>query len=218
MKKRYLIILILTISLLLTGCGKNSENNNNQSGDYTTTKKVADHKIYKYMKMSSPNGTSLINNIEYTFDYMSVVGYGDTSYNPCMLVEYDTETGKATNVKFYSFFLDHTPSYEWVDKAIEKYESSSSKDKENYSNVEKGRVNDEVTYISFNVKVDSYYYEQFIRNLIEDQDIEKYKKDVYYDNLYNYSTTPEVKDESNLFYTTLTGVTIEWSDSEFSAY
>ena len=118
----------------------------------------------------------------------------------------------------FAFFIDNTDD-EWVDKAIEKYESSSSKSKGSFTNVKKGRVNEEVSYLSADLDIDSYIFTQFIDTyIIKSQDIEKYKDEIYYSRLYNYSSNPPHEEGDNYFEETLEGIRIEWSDNEIKPY
>ena len=208
--KRIFKYLVLMIGVLLVAVGCE-----NKTPKYNERK--PDHKIYKYVKITSSVGNDLIVPIEYIIGSTSEVGHLDDIYAPTLLAEFDTTTGKATSVKFYSFYLDYEDD-EWVNKALNEYKSSSSSYKDDITNVKKGRVNDNVSYLEATINPDSYVYEQYVGDIIKYQDIEKYKKDVYYDNLYNYSTTPEVKDKDGYFWDALTGRTVIYSDNKIKAY
>ena len=217
-KKIFSFVLVLILLLGLTGCNEeNKVNNNSSSGSNNSSNNKLDHKVYKYIKACSSNGSDLIVPIEYIFGSIGTVGYGDKSYDPCLFATIDTNTGRATDVKFYAYFLDNDDN-EWVNKAVEKYNESSDSYKKDFTNVSKGRVNSGVSYLVVSVNPDSYSYDQYMDYLIKHQDIEEYKKRVYYDQLYNYSTTPEVKDENEYFWDALSGKHVYYSDSEFSAY
>lgn len=226
MRKKVFLSFLVALSLfIITGCGNNQSNsggnkngNGNSNGNQKTTNdKKLDHKVYKYMKISSSNASGLLH-VAYLFDDPSVVGSGDNEYNPCFIAEFDTNTGKAKSVKFYSFFLDYEGSTEWVDKAIEKFDSSTGEYKKSFSNVTKGRVNENVTYLVADADPTSYMYNQYIESLFYEQDIEKYKDDVFYSRLYNYDPKPEAKTGNNFFEEPLESIRIEWSDSEIKAY
>ena len=216
MKRKILVLLFVIGSLLtLTGCEKKE---GGSSSEPTTTAKQLDHKVYKYMRITSNNAMDLYLQSEYMFDGLYDVGYKDDTYQPTLLVEFDTTTGKATKVTLYSFFLDDE-SNEWVNKAIDKCESSTSSYKKDILSLKKGRVNSGVSYLEASINPDSYAFEQHLDTyLFDEQDIETYIDRVYTSQLYNYSTTPEKKQGDNYFWTTLTSTKIEWSDSEFKAY
>ena len=213
MKKKFLIGVLIIVSLFtLTGCGKES----NGTSNGTTTK--PDHKIYKYIKVTSSNGSTLITPLYAVVGESSEVGHGDDYYKPTIMLEFDSKTGNATKATFYTFFLDDEPSTEWVDKAKEKYDESSSEYKKKFTNAKTGRVNDGVTYFSCEVDVDSYVYNQYIELLMKGQDIEDYKDRIFFSRLYNYSTEPEHSEGDNFFEESLEGLRIEWSDKELKAY
>lgn len=213
MKKYILLVISMFLILGATGCEKYSGNNSDYNNPTTTTKQL-DHKVYKYTKMTCSSGNELFINLNYLFDYIDRVGYAETDYDPTLIVETDTNTGKAINATLYGYFLDYGTD-EWVDKAIEKYNTSSSNSKKDILSVDKGRVNDQVTYIKIRINPDSYNFEQYIQSYImREQDIDTYKKKTYYDQLYNYSTTPEKEEGDNYFYNGLTSIRLEWSDDE----
>lgn len=214
--KKKIILILLVVSLFVTGCNNQNSNGTNNSGKNNSVKKL-DHKVYKYMKISASTSNQLYYYAEYAFDDPSVVGYADTKYNPCLIVEFDTNTGSAKKVTYYGFFLDYEED-EWVNKAIEKYETSSDKVKKEVSNVKKGRVNDNVSYLKADIIPGSYAYDQYVQALFKEQDIEKYKKDVYFDNLYNYEKAPDHEEGDNYFEDAISSLRIEWSDSEIKAY
>ena len=214
-------VILVSMIFVLTGCEKKDNSttgeSNNSGSTVEKTVKKPDHKIYKYVKMSSGNASNLLYSAS-IFDDPSEVSNGDIYYKPCIVAEFDTETGKATKAKFYSFFLDSSTD-EWVDKAIEKFESSSSKSKDSFTNVKKARVNEEVSYLSADLDINSYIFTQFIDTyIIKSQDIEKYKDEIYYSRLYNYSSTPPHEEGDNYFEESLESIRIEWSDKEIKAY
>lgn len=218
MKKIVLALLVVVSLFTVTGCNSEIKNNQNNNGNSNQNEKKADHKIYKYMKISSDNAFNLLYNANYLFDDLSVVSNGDIQYKPCLIVEFDTKTGKAIKAKFYAFFLDYEDN-EWVNKAIEKYDSSTLKSKNNYANVKKGRVNDNVSYLSADINVSSHEFTQFISTyLIEGQDIDKYKDEVFFSRLYNYDSEPPHEEGENYFEESLESSRIEWSDSKIEAY
>ena len=217
MKKNFLICLLIICLLVLSGCQNNGGNINNGANSGGNTQKL-DHKVYKYMKISSSLGSSLLYSATTMFGDTSVVSNGDIYYNPCIIAEFDTNTGVATKAKFYAFFLDYSDD-EWVNKAIERYNSTSSDYKKNYKNVKKGRVNDSVSYLSADLEINSYIYTQFIDSyLIKGQDIDRYKDEVFYSRLYNYASEPPHEEGENFFEESLEGIRIEWSDSVIKAY
>ena len=218
MKKVFLTLLVVISLFVTTGCNNEIKSNETNNESSNQSEKKVDHKIYKYMKISSENAANLLYNANYLFDDLSSVSNGDTYYNPCLIVEFDTQTGKATEAKFYAFFLDYEDN-EWVNKAIEKYDSSTLKSKSNYSNVKKGRVNDNVSYLSADINVSSHEFTQFISTyLIEGQDIEKYKDEVFFSRLYNYDSEPPHEEGENYFEESLESSRIEWSDTKLKAY
>ena len=224
MKKKIILSLLVIVALFtITGCDKKETNasnkgNNNTGSNTNSNETKPDHKIYKYMKITSDNANGLLYNAGYIFDDPGTVSNGDTYYYPTLLVEFDTKTGKGTSAKFYTFFLDYEDD-EWVNKSIEKYESSSLKSKEKYKNVKKGRVNDSVSYLTADIDINSHEFTQFISTyLIEGQDIEKYKDEIFFSRLYNYSSEPPHEEGDNYFSESLEGLRIEWSDSKLKAY
>ena len=211
MKK--IIITILLSLLLITGCTNNETNSNGYSGNNDEP----NHKIYKYMLIKAPNASSLIYSA-YIFNDPSTVGYLDEYYKPTLLVTYDTKTGKATSVKFYAFFLDYEDD-EWVDKSIEKFNEAGNDTKKKFTNLKKGRVNDNVSYLTCDIDPFSYSIDSTISTyLIEEQDIEKYKNYVYYDRLYNYDPDPAAVVTDDSFYEAITDVSIKYSDKELKAF
>lgn len=190
------------------------DTSNNSIINTETTAKKADHKIYKYVKMSSSVGSGLLYSAAVLFGDVSEVSSGDIYYKPCIVAEFDTETGKAIKATFYAFFLDYDDD-EWVNKALEKYENSSSEAKTKFTNISKGRVNDNVSYLSADLDVNSYIFTQFIDTyIIKSQDIEKYKDEIFFSRLYNYSSEPPHSEGENFFEESLEGIRIEWSDGE----
>ena len=104
-----------------------------------------------------------------------------------------------------------------VNKALEKYNNSTSEYKKYFTNVQKGRINESVTYLSADLGVDGNIFTQYIDSyIINSQDIDKYKDKIYYSRLYNYSSNPPHEEGSNYFEETLEGIRIEWSDSEIA--
>ena len=211
MKKRISLLLIIFICVfLISGCtSQNKDLNNNNNSENKST-------VYKYIKISSDNAANIINNA-YIFDEPSVVGSGDTEYKPCLIAEYDITTGKASKVKFYSFFLDNDDD-KWVDKAIDKYNTSSGQSKKAFSNVSKGRVNENVSFLTADVDPSSYVFNQYVESLLRNQDIKKYKDEIYYSRLYNYDTKPPVEEGNNYFEESLESIRIEWSNNKLSSY
>ena len=213
------IIFLMLCLLIVTGCNANKtnlENNNNTNANNNVSK--LDHKVYKYMRISTDNTSGLINN-GYIFGDPSGVGHLDKTYNPTLLVEFDTVTGKASKVTLYAFFLDNPDTTEWVDKAEESFNEKAGSYKKDFGAIQKGRVNDFVTYLKVDINPASYIYNQYLETyLFYEQDIEKYKDEIYYSRLYNYSTTPEVKVGDNYFEESLEHIKIEWSDNSFSAF
>ena len=218
MKKKIFLGLVILISLFtICGCDNKENNNGGNNNNNNTNNNTVNHKVYKYMKISSSISSNLYYYAEQLFDNPSAVGYGNKEYEPFLIVEFDTNTGNATNVKYYSFFLDYEDN-EWVNKAIEKYDEASGKAKDEVKNVKKGRVNDNVSYLTANIDPDSYAFDQYLQYLFKGQDIDDYKDRVYYKRLYNYSTTPEHKEGDNYFEDSLSHIRIEWSDSEIKTF
>lgn len=217
--------MIVCMTFILTGCGNNenntsggTENSGTFGGTNNSSAKKPNHKIYKYIKISSDNSNNLLYSVTGLFDNPSVVSRGETYYKPCIVAEFDTETGKATKATYYAFFIDYEDD-QWVNKSIEKYNNSSSEAKKYFTNVQKGRVSDEISYLSADIDVNSYQFTQFIDTyLIKSQDIEKYKDEVYYSRLYNYPTTPPCEVGDNYFEESLEQTRIDWSDSQIKAF
>ena len=217
MKKKLINIILLISIFMVTGCGITININNDRNHRIEDNKKI-DHKIYKYMKVSSANGSNLLYVITSVFGETSEVSSGDTYYRPTILFEFDTNTGNAIKAKFYTFFIDYEDD-EWVNQALDKYNNSSNEYKKYYTNVSKGRVNDNISYLTCDIDLSGYLFTQFIDTyLVKGQDIEKYKDEIYYSRLYNYSTTPPVEVGDNYFEESLEGIRIEWSDSIIDAY
>ena len=216
MKKKILLVVIFAILFVgLTGCGNTTkEENNNNNGNTSTNTKKSDHKIYKYMAVRSDLGSNLLYSA-YLFDDSFVVYNGDKKYQPCLIMEFNTETGKAKSIKFYSFYGGE----EYLNQAVEKYESSSNGAKKNFSNLKKEKINDEVYYLVVDVDPESYATTQFIDTyLVKGQDIEKYKDEVYYSRLYNFDSEPPHEEGDNYFEESLESLRIEWSDSEIKPF
>ena len=216
MKKKILLGVIFAVLFVgLTGCGnttKEEKNNNNGNTNTNTTK--PDHKIYKYMAVRSDSGSNLLYSA-YLFDDSFVVYNGDKKYQPCLIMEFDTETGKAKSIKFYTFFSGE----EYLNQAKEKFESSSKEAKKNFSNLKTKKLNDELYYLVVDVDPESYACTQFIDSyLVKGQDIEKYKDEVYYSRLYNYDSEPPHEEGDNYFEESLESSRIEWSDNKIEAY
>ena len=214
----FTIGIVVVVGSIIANNAKNNENIDISNYSENNTKNKPDHKIYKYVKVTSSNSSSLIYASRTIFDDPSTVSYGNDTYKPCLIAEFDTETGKATKVTFYAFFLDYS-NYEWVDKAIDKYNNSTSDYKKYYTNVQKGRVDEHVTYLSVSVDPQCRQYDQYIQSyIVESQNIEKYKDSVYYSRLYNYSTPPRCESGENYFEESLEGFRVEWSDEEIRAF
>ena len=223
MKKKILfgigaILIIGCMLFVLTGCDNKENNTNNSTSNNASNQqnstKTADHKIYKYVKMSSDVASNLLYSATSLFGDTFYVHEGEKYYKPCIIAEFDTETGKATKATLYVFFRDYEDN-ENVNNAIENYNSSSSESKKYYTNIQKGRIpnENEVSYLSVDLTIDSYIYTQFIDTyIIKSQDIENYKDRIYYSRLYNYSSNPPHEEGANCFEETLEGIRIEWSD------
>lgn len=197
--------------------GQNQSNNSSYANSNSSTKKP-DHKIYKYVKMSSDNSSTLLYSVTSLFDNPGDVSSGDVYYKPTIIAEFDTETGKATKATFYAFFLDGEDD-ENVNKALQKYNNSTSEYKKYFTNVHKDRVNSEISCLVADLDVNANLYTQYIDSYILDsQDIDKYKDRIYYSRLYNYSTTPPHEEGSNFFEESLEGIRIEWSDNEITVF
>ena len=214
MKKKIFLSLLVVLSLfLITGCNKVVPNNN-----LNNDVKKPDHKIYKYVKMESYLGSLLLYSAGSLFGDTGQVSIGETYYKPCIIAEFDTNTGRATKAKYYTFFIDYADD-ENVNKAIEKYNNSTSQSKKYFTNVKKGKVNDEIKYLTADLEINSSIYTQFIDlYIIKRQDIEKYKDEIFFSRLYNYASEPPYEEGENFFEESLEGIRIEWSDSEIKPY
>ena len=216
----FVIAVVATVAIVGIAIVSNNQNNDNNYSSSSSDNKtnLIDHTIYKYIKISSSGAGNMLYSVESAFGSMGTVSNGDIQYNPCILAEFDTATGNATKATFYCFFLDYDND-EWVNKAIGKYNSASSRIREIYTNVKKGRVDEHVSYLSAEINLEKYEFTQYLDSyIIKNQDIEKYKDKVYFSRLYNYSTTPTHEEGANYFSETLEGIRIEWSDSEIKAY
>ena len=214
-----LFLIIMILALAATGCGGAGADSAAGGADADGSGSPAssdapDYEIYKYMKISASNSSELYYPALFIFDDPGEVANGDNEYPPCLIAEFDQSTGKATAVKLYAFFLDYEDD-EWVNQAIETYEGSEHED---VTSVTKGRVNDFVSYLCAEIDPDSYGYDQYIRNLFYDQNIEKYKDDVYFDNLYNYDTEPWHEEGEGYFEDALSMKRVEWSNSELKPF
>lgn len=219
MKKILCSILMLFALVVFVGCGTDEVKETKNPAEGTPSYEISngDHKIYKYMKISADVANCLYYPATSLFDDPSLVSSGDTTYKPELIVEFDTKTGRATDVTMYCFFLDYDED-EWVNKAIEKYEASTSEIKNQITNLSKGRVNEEVSYFKCNIDTESNSFDQYVELLFYDQDIENYKNVVYFDNLYNYSSEPPHEEGDNFFEDSLSMLRIEWSNSEIKPY
>ena len=214
MKKIIKIFMLLLFVFTITGCNNNLNGNSNNNRNTNTNTNKPDHKIYKYMAVRSDSGNNLIYNA-YLFDDSFVVYDGDKKYQPCLLIEFDTNTGKATSIKFYTFYSGK----EYLDKGIEKFDEASKEAKKNFKNLKKDKISDEVYYLVVEVDPESYECTQFIDTyLVKGQDIEKYKDEIFFSRLYNYSSEPPHEEGDNYFEESLESSRIEWSDSKIKAY
>ena len=217
-KKMLRNIMLLTIVFVLTGCSFNLKVKQGMNNQQTTTVQTPDHKIYKYMKVSSESGTNLLYNAGYLFGETFRAYQGEDYYDPCLILEFDVKTGKAVSAKFYTFY-QYDNNDEYVDEAMEKFNESSAESKKAYSNAKKDHMTEDITYISADINVNSYEFTQFIDSyLVKGQDIDKYKDEIYYSRLYNYSSTPPVEVGDNYFYESLENIRIEWSDKKIEAF
>lgn len=218
MKKLSCSILILFTLVVLVGCG-NSQGTNDDvvEVEQDVTTKI-DHEIYKYMKISC----NLTKRLYYTADDLFTINGGGATIdgenvNPCLLVEFDTTTGKAVNVTLYKFFSEYDDT--WVDAAIEAFELSEYEYKSFITNVTKGRVNEATTYLSCTIDPDAYDFEPAIGQLLIRQDIEHYKNSVYFDSLGVYGENkPSYEEGDNYFYNEISYSKIEWGNTEFKPY
>lgn len=214
-----LFLIIMILALAATGCGGAGADSAAGGADADGSGSPAgsdtpDYEIYEYMKISASNSSELYYPALFIFDDPGEVANGDNEYPPCLIAEFDQGTGKATAVKLYAFFLDYEDD-EWVNQAIETYEGSEHED---VTSVTKGRVNDFVSYLCAEIDPDSYGYDQYIQNLLNGQDIEDYKNDVYFDNLYNYDTEPWHEEGEGYFEDALSMKRVEWSNSELKPF
>lgn len=232
MRKKFLVLLVaFIICLSFAACEKNEGNSGNASnvdqsadannpggsGTNSGDNQKPDHKIYKYMKVSADLASTLYHPASTLFNDPSEVSSGDIYYKPCLIAEFDTNTGKATKVTFYTFFLDSEDDT-YVNEAMESYNSSSNDYKKNVTDVQKGRVNDNVSYLSAEINPESNAYEQHISSLFYEQDIERYKDKIFFSRLDNYSSEPPHEEGENFFEESLEGIRIEWSDTSIEAF
>lgn len=217
MKNLLCSILVLFALVVLVGCGTNKAPEKPNEGTTSSENKSLDHEVYKYMKIQAESGDQLYMHSYSFFGDLWTVGSDDKEYKPELIVEFDTKTGKAVNVKMYAFFLDGEDD-NWVNISLQKYNSSSGQKKSEISNVKKGRVNEYVSYLECSIDPESHSYDQYINSLFYEQDIEKYKDKVYFSNLDNYSTIPPHEEGANFFEDSLSMFRIEWSNSAIKAY
>ena len=220
LKKKIAILLMVTMMLFaFAACGDagNTAGDGQASGDAgSSSDTTLDYDVYKYMKITNSNASQLYYPAMMIFDDPGSVGHGDTLYKPCLVAEFDTQTGHATKVEFYAFFLDYEDDA-WVNQAIEAYETADDSYKDEVTNVTKGRVDDEVSYLHAEIDPSSYGFDQFVQMLLYDQDIEHYKDEIFFSRLYNYDTEPPHKEGDNFFEESLEGQRIEWSNSPIDA-
>lgn len=213
MKKKLLISFVFAVLFIgLAGCGSNDKKNNE--------KKSADQKtsaFYKYVAFKSANSTSLLYNAR-LFGEPTEVSFGEVTYKPTIIAKFDTKTGKATSVKFYTFYLNDGNDTA-VNQAIEVLNSASDDANKNFSNIKKGKVNDNVSYLVVNIDPNSYEVTQFIdAYIIKGQDIERYKLEIYYNRLAEYNNEPTHEDGENYFEESIENIRMEWSNSKIKAY
>lgn len=207
MKKTILsVIFILMLLVTITGCKKDNKKNIN-----------GDNNVYKYIKVSSNLGRNFFEVADILFNDMSEIEYEDNYYKPCLIVEYDTNTKKANSVKVYSFYIDDNTD-EWVNKAIDTYKNSTFEYKGDITNVDKKRLNDSITYLTADINPESFTFNQYVGDLIKEQNIDKYKNDIFYSRLSNYEEEPKHEESDNYFEESIENIRIEWSNEELKAY
>lgn len=221
LKKTISLLLLVTMLLFaFAACGdagNTAADGGQASGDSgAASDSDLGYDVYKYMKITNSNASQLYYPAMMLFDDPGAVGSGDTLYKPCLVAEFDTQTGHATKVELYAFFLDNEDD-EWVNQAIEAYETADDSYKDEVTNVTKGRVNDSVSYLHAEIDPSSYGVDQYIQMLFYNQDIEHYKDEIFFSRLYNYDTEPAHEEGDNFFEESLEGQRIEWSNSPIDA-
>lgn len=230
MKKRIILSFILICVLFnLTGCG----NDNNINGyNQDVTYRALDHKVYKYMKVSSNISSSLMYNIDNLFGGVYYVTYYDPSteedikYSPELLLEFDTKTGHGIKATLYIFFNESGGELDqgekrYYEQALDKFNSKSEEARKDFKILESKMFNDNNTsYIKAEVNPESNNFYQYVSSyLMYQQDIEKYKNEVFYSRLDNYyDPKPQAVEGDNFFEEPLESTRIEWSDKEIKPF
>lgn len=203
----YLICLVCLVSLL-SGCGSSK----NKDGIH----------VYEYMKLSGDRLSNLINNINNYFgNIMYVVGDNGDEYNPEVLLEFDTSTGKCFKATLYLFYkMWGDPNDKPLeDVAIDVFNSNTDEDKKDFGKINKGKVNDKISYIYVEINPESSLFTENISNyILKKQDINKYKNEVFYNKLEGLEEKPKSKEDKNYFEESLVGTRLEWSDKEIKAF
>lgn len=209
MKRIYgYVIGILCILVLLTGCGSNKNN--------------IDHHVYEYMKVTGDRVSNIMDNINYLFgNIIYVVGDNGKNYDPEILLEFDNDSGKCSKATLYLFYkMWGEPGDESLeDIAINEFNSKSDDDKKDFGKVNKGKVDDKISYIYVEINPESKLFNDNISNyILMNQDIDKYKKEAFYNKLDGLDSKLKSKEGKNYFYESILGTRLEWSDKEIKPF
>ena len=186
---------------------------------------AADHKIYKYVRISSVASNRIYEPFDYFFgDYASTAwrfGRDGDSYCPYIIVEFDTNTGNASQVQYYEFYKDTSYPSDVEAKVnasiavYEEYKQSDHPYAKDVTNINSGLISEKIAYLTANINPESSGFEQHIMGLLKGQDIECYKKSAFYDSSYNFMWCEDTEDH---FICEPDYTMIEWSDTPFTGY
>lgn len=180
-------------------------------GAYESEQVDANKHYYRTVHLKATNSYDLIIGLPFESGQ-----YGD--YYPTLTFTYNTDTGlleKAEYSTYYSYSDFAEEPNQFLQEAIDIIASGEGVCAK-FSNVRTENL-DDVTELTFDIDISSYFanFDQYVNLCFVEgeQDIEKYKNSVYYDNLYNYTdSVPACEDRDGYFYDEITRRQVEWED------
>ena len=173
---------------------------------------------YRTVRLKSGNSYDLIINLPFeSSQYMD--------YYPTLTFTYNTDTGKIERAVYSTYYPNNSgeESNEFLQEAIDIIMSGEGICS-SFSNIQTENIDDKSTDISndifklsFDIDISSYFanFDQYVNLCFveNEQDIEGYKNNVYYDVLYNQSDPiPSCEDRDGYFYDEITRRQVEWED------
>lgn len=211
-------------STALNEIGVSEENMDTVSTDSSIDEAYGDEEqntnkhYYRTVRLKSGNSYDLIINLPFeSSQYMD--------YYPTLTFTYNTDTGKIERAVYSTYYPNNSgeESNEFLQEAIDIILSGEGICS-SFSNIQTENIDDKLTDItndifklSFDIDISSYFanFDQYVNLCFveNEQDIEGYKNNVYYDVLYNQSDPiPSCEDRDGYFYDEITRRQVEWED------